>query len=124
MPHRLLLPFFCASLAAACSGPSQGTVGAVLGIQNDTGAVFVRETPEGFAADKAGLLPGDEILMIDGVYARDLGRAGVLEKLRGDAGSSVALTVVRGSEVLHVKLVRSERGPAKAAAPAEERVAP
>lgn len=124
MHYRHLLRFF-PLFAAACSGPSVGTVGAVLGVDNDTGAVYVRETPEGLAADKAGLLPGDEIMMIDGLYARDLGPTAVRDKLRGEVGSSVDLTVVRGGEVMHVKLVRTERGAAKAAPPAkEERVAP
>lgn len=127
---RALAPFALAilvalTLAPACSGPSIGSVGAVLGVDTETGSVHVRETREGLAADEAGLLPGDEILMVDGVYVRDLGAAAVRDKLRGPVGSSVELTVVRGEEVLRVKLVRRPL----AAAPAkprekEERIEP
>jgi C-terminal processing protease CtpA/Prc len=125
-PPRAPAPLACALaiLVAAC-GPSIGTVGAILGVDPETGAVHVRETREGLAADKAGLLPGDEIVMIDGVYVRDLGAAAVRDRLRGNIGSSVELTVVRGGEVLRVKLVRSALGAATARAPQqEERIAP
>lgn len=124
---RVLRTFALASalLALGCSGPSMGSVGAVLGVDNETGAVHVREVREGLAADKSGLLPGDEILMIDGIYVRDLGAPAVRERLRGNVGSSVELTVVRGDEVLRVKLVRKPLGEASAPPPArEERIAP
>jgi C-terminal processing protease CtpA/Prc len=111
--------------ALGCSGPSIGSVGAVLGVDNETGAVHVREVREGLAAEKSGLLPGDEILMIDGVYVRDLGTTAVRERLRGNVGSSVELTVVRGEDVLRVKVVREPLGAAAAPPPPrEERIAP
>lgn len=120
-----LLALALACAAPACSGPAVGSVGAVLGVDNESGAVHVRETREGAAADKAGLRPGDEIVMIDGVYVREMGAAAVRERLRGEVGTSVELTVVRGDEVLRVKLVRSALGAAAPAPPPkEERIAP
>lgn len=117
-----LLPF---AIAIGCSSPSVGSVGAVLGVDTETGAVHVRETREGLAADEAGLLPGDEILMVDGVYVRDLGAAAVRDKLRGPVGSTVDLTVVRGEEVLRVKLTRRPLGAATAKPrEKEERIEP
>jgi C-terminal processing protease CtpA/Prc len=115
-----------AALAAlGCGNAQVGTVGAVLGVDGETGAVFVRETRDGLAADEAGLRPGDEILMIDGVYARDLGAAAVREKLRGPPGSSVELTVVRGEAILRVKVTRTPLGaPSAPPPPKEERIAP
>jgi len=124
-PHPALLALALLLVAPGCSGPGVGSVGAVLGVDKETGAVHVRETREGRAADKSGLLPGDEILMIDGVYVRELGAAAVSARLRGNVGSSVELTVVRGDAVLRVKLVRQELGAAAAPRPpAEERIAP
>ncbi len=113
-----------AALTLGCSGPSIGSVGAVLGVDKETGAVHVRETREGLAADKAGLRPGDEILMLDGVYVRELGAAAVRDRLRGNVGSSVELTVVRGEDVLRVKLVREALGASAAPPQREERIAP
>lgn len=119
---RALLPI---AIAIGCSSPSVGSVGAVLGVDTETGAVHVRETREGLAADEAGLLPGDEILMVDGVYVRDLGAAAVRDKLRGPVGSPVELTVVRGEEVLRVKLTRRPLGaPSAKPREKEERIEP
>jgi C-terminal processing protease CtpA/Prc len=83
----------------------------------------VREVPPGLAADKAGLLPGDEIVMIDGSYVKDLGPEELRQRLRGEAGSTVALTVVRGDEVRHVSLTRSPLGARRPPPPKEERIA-
>ncbi|MFO0593552.1 MAG: hypothetical protein U0441_38785 [Polyangiaceae bacterium] len=55
--------------------------------------------------------------MIDGVYARDLGAARLRERLRGEVGSSVDLTIVRGDRVLRVKLVREPLGESKSPPP-------
>lgn len=102
-----------------------GTTGAVIGVDNETGAVHVREMREGAAADKAGLAVGDEILMIDGVYVRDLGVPAIKQKLAGEAGTSIDLTVVRGDQVLRVKLVREPPGARSASPPRrEERIGP
>ncbi|MEZ4307351.1 MAG: PDZ domain-containing protein [Polyangiaceae bacterium] len=112
-----------ALLAIGCGGSPIGSVGAVLGVHGETGAVFVRETREGLAADKAGLRPGDEILMIDGVYARDLGATALRDKLRGAPGTSVDLTVVRGDDILRVKLIRQPlAAPGPKPPPKEERI--
>lgn len=124
-PSRLA-PLVLVLAALGCRNAQIGSVGAVLGKDSESGNVVVRETREGLAAEKAGLRPGDEILMIDGVYARDLGAAAVRDRLRGPPGSSVDLTVVRGDEVLRVTVTRAPLG-APTAAPAppkEERIAP
>ena len=129
MPRSIQPATLCAIaisvLTAACGGSSVGSVGAVIGVDSETGSVHVREAREGLAADKAGLQPGDEVLMIDGVYARDLGATALRERLRGEVGSSVDLTIVRGDRVIRVKLVREALGAAPAAPPPkEERIAP
>jgi C-terminal processing protease CtpA/Prc len=62
--------------------------------------------------------------MIDGWYVKDLDAKTIREKLRGDVGSSVRLTVVRnGEEVHHLRVVRRELGERPAAPPpAEEKI--
>ena len=80
--------------------------------------------PPGLASDQAGLLPGDEILMIDGIYVRDLTSQAIRARLRGDVGTKVELTVVRGSEVLRVQVVRKELRERDGIAPREERIEP
>ncbi len=96
---------------AACGGSGVGSVGAVFGRDGETRALVVREAPANAAAGRAGLLPGDQIVMIDGWYVKDLDAKEVRAKLRGDVGSSVRLTVLRnGEEVRHVKVTRRELG--------------
>ena len=121
----LLRPLSILALAlSACGGGDVGSVGAVFGRDHDTRALVVREAPEGRAAARAGLQPGDQIVMIDGLYVKDLDAKTIRDKLRGDVGSSVNLTVVRnGEEVHHVRVVRRELGERAAPPPpAEEKI--
>jgi C-terminal processing protease CtpA/Prc len=111
-----------ALLVAACSSSSVGSIGAVLGRDRDSGALHVRETPEGMAAYEAGLLPGDRIKMIDGVLVDDLDKTAIRRLLRGEPGTTVRLTVVRGQEVVHIDVVRAELREAVAMPPPEERI--
>ncbi len=93
---------------AGCGGASSvGSIGAVLGRDNDDQAVYVRDVPDGLAAAEAGLQAGDEIVMLDGVYVRTLSAADLRAKLRGDIGSKLAVTVVRGDQVIRVELRRT-----------------
>ena len=92
---------------AGCGSSDVGSIGAVLGRSNDDHALYVRDVPEGLAADQAGLLPGDEIVMIDGTYVRTLSAEELQAKLRGDIGSHVSLTVSRGELVVRVDVTRT-----------------
>jgi C-terminal processing protease CtpA/Prc len=117
---RLALPL-AAVLTACAAGP--GSIGAVLGRDDESRALHVREVPPGLAADGAGLTPGDEIVMIDGVYARDLPVREVRRLLRGEVGTTVDLTVVRGREVRRVRVTRTAlREPE--VRPREQRIVP
>jgi C-terminal processing protease CtpA/Prc len=108
---------------AGCGASGPGSVGAVLGRDGETRSLHVRQVPEGLSAERAGLRPGDEIVMIDGVYVKDLASDAVRAKLRGDAGTTVALTVVRGDEVRHVSVTRAPLRERRAPQPKEERIA-
>jgi len=107
---RLALPVTLAaalalSVAVAC-GPKQGTIGAVLAQQSD-GTLYVREVPDGLAADKAGLRPDDQILLIEGMDVRMMDQKQVHQALVGEIGSTVKLTVIRGEEVIHMTVKRT-----------------
>jgi C-terminal processing protease CtpA/Prc len=92
-------------LATACAG-QRGTIGAVLG-QDKNHHLFVREVPDGLAADKAGLEVGDEILTIDGHDARAMSPAAVHDMLSGEVGEPVKLTLIRRGNVIRVTLKRT-----------------
>ena len=93
----------------------------MFGRDNDTRALYVREVPPGLAAAGAGLLPGDQVVMIEGLYVRDLDAKTIREKLHGEVGSSVALTILRGEEVIHLRVVRRAPGDHQAISPKETR---
>jgi C-terminal processing protease CtpA/Prc len=96
-----------ALLALAGCGPPKGTIGALLA-QNQDGELTIRDAPEGLAADKAGLQPGDQILLIDGKDVRSLDAQGIHQALSGEVGDKVKLTVVRGEEIIRVTLSRTK----------------
>ena len=116
LTFSLILP-----LLGCGGGGTAGSVGAVFGRDNDTRSLYVREVPPGLAAAGAGLLPGDQIVMIEGLYVRDLDAKTIRDKLRGDVGSTVALTVLRGDEVLHVRVSRGATRNHEAIPPKETR---
>jgi len=97
-----------ALVLAACGPERPGSIGAHLSRDNETGALYVRDLFPGLAGERAGLLPGDEIIMIDGYYVRELDAPRVREMLRGQVGTAVRLTVVRGGLVVRVRVTRSE----------------
>lgn len=111
-------------LGGCASEPAFGSVGAILGRDNDTHALYIREVPEGMGADAAGLRPGDEILMVDGHYVRSLGKEEVIQMLRGPVGTSLRLTVLRGEEVIRAKVERTAIRGQEAPKGKEERLEP
>jgi C-terminal processing protease CtpA/Prc len=95
-----------AFLACHC-GVQRGTIGARLGRDNE-GHVVLREVPKGLGAEKAGLKPGDEVLLIAGQDVRELSAERLHAVLSGERGSRVGLTVQRGNDVLRVEVERTE----------------
>jgi C-terminal processing protease CtpA/Prc len=93
-----------------CGPPPRGTIGAVL-LRKEDGRIFVRDVPPHLAAAKAGVLPGDELLLIEGQDVRRLGEEDLRRVLSGHVDEPVRLTFVRGNEVLRVTIHRSMAEP-------------
>lgn len=89
-----------------CGSSAPGTIGAALGQRTDH-RLFVRSMPPGQGADRAGLQEGDEILLIDGKDVRGMSPEEVRRAVRGDVGSSMLLTILRGTEKREIKVVRT-----------------
>ncbi len=105
---RLLLAgvigFF--AVFSGCSGSAPGTIGAALGQRADH-RLFVRSLPPGQGAERAGLQEGDEILLIDGRDVRAMSPDEIRRAVRGDVGSRMVLTVLRGTEKHEIAVVRT-----------------
>lgn len=70
-----------------------GGIGAVVVKRN--GKTIVQAAYEGYPAQKAGLLPGDEILTINSVNVEKKNNADISKLLKGQANSQVKLMVTR-----------------------------
>jgi hypothetical protein len=84
-----------------------GGIGASLAARAD-GIVFVSTFP-GDPADRAGLRGGDRILRIDGEDTTGMSVADALQRLRGEVGTSVGVTVKRADsdDPIDVVIVRA-----------------
>lgn len=79
-------------------------IGVVLTEMNDYTVVI---SPfEGTPADRAGLKPGDKIVEVNGRDVVGTPLDAVVSLIRGPAGTSVELTIVRDQEVLAMDLIR------------------
>ncbi len=107
MCGALLVVSFVVTALPGCVA-SRGTVGAVIAQEPDTGRLFLRDVPPGLAASRAGLKPGDEVLLIDGVDVRAMDAKQIHATLTGDIDPPVKLTIVRGDQILRVTLKRTE----------------
>ncbi|MDE6317509.1 MAG: S41 family peptidase [Muribaculaceae bacterium] len=88
-----------------------GGIGAYIG-QNKARETFVTEPQEGTPSAKAGLKAGDVFLTIDGDSVRTLGSDKVRDRLRGQAGTSLRVTVRRptadGDTTVTVDITRAK----------------
>jgi C-terminal processing protease CtpA/Prc len=103
---RQLAMGIVATAAACACGPTEGSIGALLGKSHRSGQVIVRETPRDMTAWKAGLRPGDELLSIDGRDVRYMTAQQIHEALVGPVHSTVRLTVLRDGSVVRLAVER------------------
>jgi len=73
-----------------------GGLGVVVGLKNDR--LTIVAPMEGTPGFRAGLLPGDVILEIDGQSAEKMSLRDAVEKLRGEPGTDVEIAVAREKE--------------------------
>ena len=73
------------------------------------GKVFISEPYEGSPAAKAGMRPGDRIIMIDGESVEGWGSGKVSEHLKGQASTPISVTVVRKYDPDSVKTFNLHR---------------
>lgn len=72
--------------------------------------IFIREIYEGFAAQKAGLKVGDQLVEIDGKLLRGKNNAEVSKFLKGQAGTELTILVKRDGvdKPFKVKVIRED----------------
>lgn len=87
------------------SGSFEG-IGAEL--SKDGANIVVVSPISGFPADKAGLKSKDIIAEINDQNSSDISVSQAVKRIRGPKGTTVKLTIVRKSEVLHLEIIRDK----------------
>ncbi|MFQ6539145.1 MULTISPECIES: S41 family peptidase [Aphanothece] len=87
------------------SGELSG-VGIQLSLDKDTKDLVVVAPIEGSPASRAGVQPKDVITAIDGKSTKGMSTEDAVKLIRGQAGTTVTLTLRRKSQVLELPLVR------------------
>ena len=88
-------------------GGSFGGIGAEIGKRN--GFLVIVAPLEDTPAQKAGLLAGDKILKINGEPTDDKTVEEAVTKIRGEVGTKVTLSILRGNDGTKVKDITIER---------------
>ena len=105
--NKLLSPSELSQLHSDLEGE---LVGVGLGIELDpaTGYIDVQRVYPGSPAERAGMAPPDKIVTVNGRLYRGLTLNDAVADIRGKAGETVTLSVLRGDKLVSVPLVRQK----------------
>lgn len=94
------------ALVESTSGKFYG-IGAVCQL-SDEGGVLIAEPYEDAPAYKAGIRKGDRVIAVDDKDITEMDLSSAVALIKGDKGTQVKLTVVRGGETLTFTITRDE----------------
>ena len=81
-------------------------IGVTITAQEELGGLRIEAVTADGPAEEAGLLTGDIITEVEGEKTLDLGMTGTRTKVRGEEGTFVTLTILRGEESFPVSVER------------------
>jgi carboxyl-terminal processing protease len=96
-----------AALEESISGTYVG-IGAYVSKDETTNCPKISGVIENSPAEEAGLMADDILLKADGESLQDLDLDVAVSKIRGEKGTTVQLTIARGSEELEISVTRDE----------------
>lgn len=102
--------YFNPDAADEFQGEIDGTfegIGAELGKDADDNIIVVSPIA-GYPAEEAGLMPKDIIAGIDDESAHDLTISEAVDKIRGEEGTDVKLTIVRDGKSMEISITRTK----------------
>ena len=105
--NKLLSPSDVAELRVDLSGELIG-VGVKIDFDPATGYIDVRGTIPGSPAERAGIQPPDKIVTIDGKLYKGLTLRDAVADIRGKAGQTVTLSILRGAQLVSIPVVREK----------------
>ena len=83
-----------------------GGIGVVVNIDTETNILTVTQVYRNTPAEKAGFLPGDIIYKVDGTEVIGFESNEVVDMVKGDAGTEVVVTVLRGAKEIDMPMTR------------------
>lgn len=95
------------SMLDSSSGSYCG-IGAVFSQNLVTGVITVSRVYEGFPSYEAGILPEDILYMVEGEEVTGMDLTNVVTKIKGEEGTEVTISMLRGEEVLDFTMKRRE----------------
>ena len=95
-PYTVYFPESEADEFAIMTTGKYGGIGSL--VRNSGDYVVISEVYKGFPADKAGIKPGDIIKKVDGVSLKGLPTDKVSEKLKGNPGTEINVTIERNGK--------------------------
>jgi carboxyl-terminal processing protease len=86
------------------------TIGIGITIVRDytTETIQISEVQPNSPAEMAGIMTGDYMIAVDGVSIQEIGLKNVGYRIKGEVGTSVNLTLLRGEEEITVTVTREE----------------
>jgi carboxyl-terminal processing protease len=94
---------------------TQGSNGSAKGIgvyvSGTQTSIIVSYVMPGSPAERAGVLAGDSIIAVDGIYVKDAGYNEVVNKVSGENGTQVVLKIQRGEDVIDIPVTRGDYTP-------------
>jgi carboxyl-terminal processing protease len=105
--NKLLSPSQYAELHSDLEGEVVG-VGVKIKFDSASGYIDVLGTVPGTPADRAGLAPPDKIVTVNGKLYKGLTLTDCVSDIRGKAGETVTLSILRGDKLVSVPLKREK----------------
>ncbi|RMF79323.1 MAG: S41 family peptidase [Chloroflexi bacterium] len=88
------------------SGEIEG-IGVVIRTIEETEAIEVVNVLEGAPAEQVGIMPGDIFVEVDGESVAGFNQLDLASRVRGAAGTNVAITMLRGDELIEFNITRA-----------------
>ena len=105
-PYTVYFPESEADDFAILTTGKYGGIGSL--VRNSGDYVVISEVYKGFPADKAGIKPGDLLKKVDGFSLKGLPTDKVSEKLKGNPGTDINLTIDRNGKETDYPLKREK----------------
>jgi len=105
-PYTVYFPESEADDFAVMIAGKYGGIGSM--VRNSGDYAVISEVYKGYPADKAGIKPGDLLKKVDGISLKGLSTPKVSEKLKGNPGTEISVTIERNGKETELPIRREK----------------